>query len=692
MANLTELEILIRHNLLPLPLAKGLNCSQQVVATLINNISYYGYALSEAAYQRLITSSEVEITAWWSPVVATLKKVTGDDKNMGDFVVYKNFPQEVLRMSEVEYWTRQILMYWGFPNDYFTEPEAERLQLGDKPNFRVLHLAQSNSLELIFEELIYLPVRWTDQQWNDLVYLLDQFISKVDPENILFKENLVKFLIYCLRKKYPVNLTSATDVLRLAVGLSEGDISLKTSSKFRNFKRRERKILLNLLNKVKNLDEDIVRDKNRWKKLMYALHPGDYHESYPLVVEAYNRLYQDLKIPTFNSNLEQLLAAKDTQALQLLKTRPGEFVRRLRNCLELFGLQAKEAFVEIIPQLKMMQLLKLQSYLETINYRIYRTIPPSGNWTKMQVIKVESDWRLDEEIVGEILQAIAEEMKTRIQVIVPSVHLDPLVARIKLQNNDSDLTPYGRGTIFPIPENIRFIRTASYWRSGATTHNIWYDNGWNFFDQEWVPLGSCCWTTINFYDAAVFSGDPTNSKEGEGNACQLIDLYLDRLLEANVRYAVWNILCFSHLSFDEADDVFAALQWGENPERGNLFEPSRCQFAFPIKGKNLTKYIALIDLYRNELVYLDANLYGMITAASYNLQILQKNMPPFLEYIETLPSVFDLFKHQPHDENGLCVAYSDQNLTLNNQLAYIFRPENRDNQFKSFSLSQLLNL
>ena len=68
--------------------------------------------------------------------VIDLVKITGDDKKMADFVVYKNFPQEVLQMSEAEYWFKQILMYWGFPNQYFTESEKERPKLEDKINFR----------------------------------------------------------------------------------------------------------------------------------------------------------------------------------------------------------------------------------------------------------------------------------------------------------------------------------------------------------------------------------------------------------------------------------------------------------------------------------------------------------------------------------------------------------------------------
>lgn len=688
-------EILIRHNLISLPPSSSdsQENNQQAIATIVSNIAYYGYAVSENVYNRLCQVSTENLTSWWQEIEPVLQKITGDDRKMGDYVVYKNFPQEVLAMSEVEYWTKQILMYWGFPNQYFTTPAEEREALKEKIKFKVLQPAQENSLLEIFNSILYLPNRWVEQQWTDINYLLNDFLYLINTDKIPFKENLIQVLVYCLEEEKTIKVKSATDVLRLAVALSEGDISLRKFPQFRTFKRRERRYLLNLLNETSNLEEDIFRRKNMWKRFFYALHPGDYSSrfgKFSKVIIAYDHLFNNKSPITFNSKLEKLLAEKNIQALELLKTRAGEFVRRLHHCLLLFGEETVTAFSEVIPQLKLIQLLKIQSYLETINYRVYRTIAPQGNWTKIQVLETDENRQLKPEIIEKLLTKIAQEIKNKVDNFAPFVNLDPQTEMIKLQTNDSELTPYGRGTIFPIPDNITFIRTASYWRSGATAHNIWYDNGWNFFAEDWKPLGSCCWTDVNFANSsAIFSGDPTNSKDLQGNACQMIDLYLNELLANNVRYAVWNILCYSGLSFNKAEEVYGALQWGENPQTGNLFEPSRCQLSFPIKGDNLTKYLALIDLQKRHLIYLDANLYGRVTSANENLNILPKKLPALMEYLETLPSVFDLFKHQ---STGLQIAYSDSNLILKNQEpAYVFRPENRANQFTPFSLTKILN-
>ena len=246
-----------------------------------------------------------------------------------------------------------------------------------------------------------------------------------------------------------------------------------------------------------------------------------------------------------------------------------------------------------------------------------------------------------------------------------------------LPSNDGEASPYNRGTVFPIPDEVDFIRTASYWQNtkGGVT---WFDNGWNFFDKDWKDLGACCWSAVHFPGdgyprlsnkklegaGAIFSGDPINTAEMKGRAAQLIDLYPSKLVAQGVRYAVWNILCYSRISFSQADDVFAALMWGKDPESGKLFEPSRCQLAFPLKGDSMTKYVCVIDLVTRELIYIDANLHGQVQTAASNGKSLEANMPAFMEYIASLPTVHDLFRESVSKKAEMQVLYSDKDAEL----------------------------
>jgi hypothetical protein len=273
--------------------------------------------------------------------------------------------------------------------------------------------------------------------------------------------------------------------------------------------------------------------------------------------------------------------------------------------------------------------------------------------------------------------------------VVSSATVDPRLDKVTLPTSDGDLLPYGRGTRFPLPEDARFVRTASFWASGPTRANIWYDNGWNFFDAAWRPLGSCCWNHERFREAAVFSGDPTNSKDLEGRACQLIDLDLDALARAGVAHAVWSVLCFSRQSFDAAVEVVGALQWGSEPQAGRLFEPARVQLAFPIRGAHLTKLVAWLDVQARELVFLDANVRVSVRSAAQNGDRLAEVMPAYVEYLGTLPTVRDLFGALPAGPDVVAL-YSDEGHELAGRRAYVFRPTSEDGDIEPFPLSRLL--
>ena len=88
-------------------------------------------------------------------------------------------------------------------------------------------------------------------------------------------------------------------------------------------------------------------------------------------------------------------------------------------------------------------------------------------------------------------------MKVRLETFYPEgFNLCGNMDKLKLQTNDQKLANYGRGTVFDIPENIRFIRTSSYWDINVGS---FLDNTWNFFDENWEGLGACCWDHESFY-------------------------------------------------------------------------------------------------------------------------------------------------------------------------------------------------
>jgi len=679
--------VLANHGYIDLPSnlsSLGFSAPVDELGTVIANMAYYGYAPSAEAITLLQQLDSEELQSYWVELEPVLATLTGDDKDIELGIVYKNFPAEVLSMSQAEYWFNQVCMYVGFSKELFTQEEEERAPLNEAIDLKILHVEKSNTLEQIASSLLKSPVRWNKTEQEEIEFIIKHGTVAVLSE-ISFKENFAS-LAESILEMENIPYINSTDVLRMGAALSGADLS-NGPVRFRKFKRSERRQLLGMLSTNHLLKNDVAMRPEVWKRFLYSLHPGDYKAHYPVVVEAYNQLYKKSLPKSYNSKIEIMLAENNPEVLDLLVTRPGVFLRRFVKTAKTFGNLAAMRFTEVIPELTIMQLVKFKAYLDTISFRETRIFPPRGNWTKAQIGEPVGN------IPGriKIISAIENELNKRLSFRYPQgVSLDPMSSDITLPENDSTLTEYNRGTVFHIPQEANFVRTASFWTSPR--HTVWFDNGWNFFNEEWIGMDSVCWNKTDAI-GALFSGDPLSSRTKDGHACQVIDLNIDELKSAGVRYAVWNILCFSGKKFSEAPEgVFGALQWGENAQEGKIFEPSRAQLTFTIKDEALTKYIALLDVETRSIVYLDANLKGHTHSAKSNQKILTEFMPPYMEYIYSLPTVMDLFDTLPKSADGTKILYDDKEAVLQDEEdAYVFQKLNPESSFTQINLNEILS-
>jgi hypothetical protein len=419
------------------------------------------------------------------------------------------------------------------------------------------------------------------------------------------------------------------------------------------------------------------------------------------VSAAYDDLYNG-KTKTFGAMVDP--QNPTVAVLDAVVTRPGEFLRRFHHLYDLFGGEAVDRFIPLVDKLSNKQLAGFRGYLNTINDRMHMIYAPKSNWARAQV-DYKKKKRIDPQDILRLDSAIGAVLRERISAAYPEgLKIDPMVEAVKLQTNDQKLAEYGRGTQFDIPKDAKFVRSASYW-AVESDDVTWYDNGWNFFDTNWKSLGTCAWnaqqfhsgpsvsrwgevTTVDHNYAAVYSGDPVNSRDLKGRACQMADLYLDRLAAMGVRFAVWNVLCYSKKKFSEAEEVLATLQWGENAESGNTYEPARAQMVFPLKSETLSSYVAYLDIEKRKLVYMDVAFPARVSDAASNSEKLEKLMPAYVEYLEALPSVLDLVRDAP--EGSTPVLYDDERETIEGGKAFVFRSLNPDNKYDKITVTDLV--
>lgn len=703
--------LLLQNGFVDMQSGAGREDNHIAIGTIISNMAYFGFAPSKAVVDAMTSLSEQELEMVWAKLSKALKYVTAADRKMGKFVVYKNFPQEVLSMSQAEYWINQIFMYLGLPNDLFTEEEQQRESVYEKIDPRILDLADDSTRLKIYKRLKSQPAEWTVFQKAQATLLSDSLDSGgLDLDDFTHKSNGVELIASAwpdiLNGSRTVSVSTATDVMRIAAALSGVDVSLRKKEKFRKFSRPERRLLVSLLDGAKHIESDFALRTEQWKRLLSFLKPGEF--KYDKVKSAYDKLYRS-KLRADGSPIELGLLHKDVSVFEALRARPGEFLRRLHKTYAVFGRVAFENFLTIMDKLTVSQLLKLDGYLSTANTRSHYLVTPRGSWSKAKILQNDKV-KLSEEDLSFIRKAISAEVGKRLRDLYPEGFVvDPRTALVKLQSNGQELAPYGRGTVLEIPDNITFIRTASYWEN-KSNRNTWFDNGFNFFDEKWEHKGAICWDSVAPFSQdeedddvdpddigvidysadrpCVFSGDPTNVKELNGRACQMIDLYPKKLMAEGVRYAVWSILSYNALPFSNAEEVVATLQWGGDEEANGLFEPSRAQMVFPISGNELTKVVAYIDFVENKLIYLDAGFVSKISSAKQNQSGLAEKMPVILEHLNSIPSIADLFGHAASD-GGVPVLFDDKDVDIDGEV-YVFKRLNDKNDAPQIDVENIL--
>jgi hypothetical protein len=400
--------------------------SLQRVSTVARNLQSLGFGLSSALLARLSRLPEESLDEWYEEVLPILKKMVGAHRTF--MPMYPNFPMQVMNASEAELFFNAMTNYYGFMlSDMLKDPtlvvlpnyekeirpflnelhELRWIELGTEEEFdRVFTrlLASNDSLSASDKEIV---------QW----FAANRDVGNLLPQVIPQKETLA-FLVAKLSDPaclVPL-LKAATDVLRVAVAMSDGDVSLAEPTKFRNLTKKERRFLLECLeNCGSSMTEDMLRWKGRWIRLGERLHPGDYKNRFPRSLVAFDVLRNGYPYETFNSLIEAaFIAKKSDQALDILIQRPGDFARRLDHALRTLDKPDEVAtvFLKIASKVSTPVLLQLWHHFSTRNGTTIRAFFPKGNAAKVQVKEGRLP-RLQTDLVQHLVNGIRDVLVER---------------------------------------------------------------------------------------------------------------------------------------------------------------------------------------------------------------------------------------------------------------------------------------
>jgi hypothetical protein len=586
-----------------------------VLATLQKNLESLGFLLSEEVTERLKALNPMQVGAFYQRLVKDLQVLVGAHRKFEP--MYPNFPAQVMAMSEAELYFNAIWHYWTLQRPQFEQ--EDRPPLEDRPALRVLQLGSREDFEAIFTRLARSRSPYSAEDRADVKWFVAQYregTRRLLPEQIPTKENLATLGAELIRHVAAAgaildkHVRTATDVLRLAVALSDGDVSLATACKFGKFRRRERALLLGWVERAANRAEDMLRWKPRWVRLGERLHPGEYGSRFPQTAAAFDVLRNDRPFTSFNGQVEAGLSRKDTGAvLNLLEDRPGELARRLDHLARTSTDPAAvvRRFAGRAGGVSTPVLLQVLSHFRHRGEPAgLRTFFPKGNVGNL-FATTEPLPPLPPGLAAELAAVCERALLARFSRLPPlgRCYLDPRLKNYLVpfaqRSAAKSLRTLVRGSRLPLPD-CSTLRFFVWWKNGRSRVDIdlsaaMYDGDYRYID------------TLAYYNLKNFgahhSGDITDAPRG---AAEFIDIDLARCVERRVRYVVMCLTSFTQQPYCDLPECFAGWMARQAPNSGEVFEAKTVVDKIDVASDTRFCLPAIFDIVQREVIWADIAL------------------------------------------------------------------------------------
>lgn len=619
------------------------------VATVVKSIEPLGFCMSAALIEACKHLSLSELTALKSMIFQCLAKEKGAHQTLTP--MYPDFPKQVMDMSEAELYLNAMVHYFS-AGKYMPAkakklfgfiPVPQRAPLVEAAGLQLLDLSTFDDFEVTFKQLLTAnsSLSVVDQQdIADYIEFFDGAVEPFLPAQIVNRENkafvLGQLLLrtesgaidaFALARKY---CDTSTDILRLAVALSAGDVSLAKPVKFKTLKRSVRKLLLGLLECQPNLVEDMLRWKNRWIRLGEKLHPGEFKNEFPQAYGAFDVLRNGLPSNTFNSRLEKALELNDVEAaLALLKTRPGDFARRLDHLLRIAGGRQEDVafdFGKVAGKVSTPVLLQLCHHFKNrAQRRPLRVFFPKAQLAKAQAIAdcLPPIPPLVCELAAGLCRKALLERFARLPALGDcylDLELKNYMVPFSQRSASKALRTTSRGSRMALPET-NVLRFFAWWKNGRYRTDI--DLSAAVFDESFAFIDALTYYNLKNF-GGCHSGDIVDAPDG---ASEFIDISIDKVLKHHGRYVVMSLLSYTDQPFCDLPECFAGWMAREQPQSGEVFEPKTVQDKLDIACNTKVSIPAIFDVVERQVIWVDIALtrnpswYNNVAGNLYGIQL-----------------------------------------------------------------------
>lgn len=623
----------------------------------------YGYMFDIESMSALI-NMPVKLLLDYSE---SLSKYLADTYGDGHFVsLFGNFPANMIMLPEEEIFIHQIFHYLSggtyspaefMSKDSDIELAKEEYSVCLRDSYKLIKFADAETLAGICKNICNAQQSLTSYDKDVVVYFCKNYKSLGLPMDSFFQEEIPFKETLCLvaseLEEYP--LTTATDVLRLAVYMSGGDVSLppvpkvidygwkvkkatredKAPYNFIRFSRAERRFILSKLEtilttkKAENVYADMKKYANKWIRLGEVIHPGEYAKAYPETARAFYMI-RDMKkyIETYNSRVNAARKIGYKEWIKVLAERPGEFARSIDAVLRKNLDNAEEiidAFTKSLSGISMKVLYELIKY-----YHVRNRIPEkrvviinSKNRVPHRIKDLEA---LPEEVRTAVLNAVIGELGKRFIAKGPVENkyvfekgIENIALPVNMRSMNIMPGQLPRGSKIPISNNTGLLRLYCRWEDPNGEFDL--DLSCSLFKDDYTLDSVIAWngnykrhTSRNKYKANVlFSGDV---RHRVGNCAEYIDIDVESLKKDKVRYIVAKVHDFDGNGFEKKNAWGGIMELEEFGKIDNTWVPSSIDCGFKLKSKCINIIMTIVDLKDMVMYVVDEDTEGLPVATT----------------------------------------------------------------------------
>ena len=630
--------------------------SLEYIGALLKNIESLGYTFSSELLDIISTLSLKDMTVFYNKIIKDLKQMVG--ANVKYKPMYPNFPSQVMNMSETELYFNAMMHYFGDWVGLRILPKSKkekREELKDEINLKIINLGTEEDFNSIFKNLVSAKTSISETDKEDISWFIRKYKNSVldmMPNDIPFKENIALITGEFLENNLNVdaffanNVKTATDILRIAAYLSDGDVSLAKNTKFKKFSRKERRMLLSALENCKDITEDMLRYGERWKRLGERLHPFEY-KSNVNTHKSFKVLFNKEKFSTFSSKVEIALQNNNMEeAANLLKNRPGEFARRLDNLVRSVDNSDNiiKAFKEISDKVSSQVLLQVVSHFKHRNEKTdIRTFFPKGNVGKMKVID-NNLLNINDKYCNKIIKICEKSLVKKYKKLDPlgKVYIDERLRNYNIpfamRSASKSLKTVARGSKYDLPDadTVRFFL---WWKDGDSRTDL--DLSIIGLDEDHNWKVQISYTNLKQM-GACHSGDITSAPNG---ASEFIDVPIQKFIEQGIRYVMMSVFSFTSQPYHDLPDCFAGVMGRQKPKSGEIYDPKTVDNKLDLTADTTICIPMIADIVDKKVIWTDLALKAN-PIHSNNLHSNMSSLTILAKAMTSLkkPNLYDLFK------------------------------------------------